>query len=163
MYSYVSRILYPVYAWILCQSFHLLEDEFSGDDVLVKSAGGEVDITEEVSELDKSFLIVSKFITFSLKLPESWPDCKTSTYIFDLFNLFFRWSVINLVLMFIIDVGASSDDLIYYLPSGQSNFSSTMTWLLRTFSDCLWAFDCPDECANVVGNLSLALFGEVSF
>lgn len=71
MYSYVSRILYPVYAWILYPSFHLLEKEFSGDDVLVQSAGGEVDITEEVSELDKSFLIVSKFITFSLKLPES--------------------------------------------------------------------------------------------
>ena len=38
---------------------HLWADEFSGDDVLVQSVGGKVDITEEFSEFSKSFLIAS--------------------------------------------------------------------------------------------------------
>ena len=47
---------------------HLQADESSGDDVLVQSVGGEIEIIQEFSEFSKSFLITSKFIAFSEKL-----------------------------------------------------------------------------------------------
>ena len=39
--------------------------------MLVQSAGDEVNIIEEFSEFSKSFLIASKFMTFSLELLKS--------------------------------------------------------------------------------------------
>ena len=81
--------------------------------MLVQSAGDEVNIIEEFSEFSKSFLIASKFMTFSPELLKSWPwlDCKTSAYIFDFLNFVIQLSVINVVLMSITDFEVSFNDL----------------------------------------------------
>ena len=51
-------------------------------------------------------------------------------FVFYFFNLAFPLSVTNLVLMFISDVRASFYGLISHLSLADSNFSSTMMWLV---------------------------------
>ena len=51
--------------------------------------------------------------------------------------------------------------LISHFSLSDPNFSSTVMWLVCTFSDSFCIFGFPDEFANVVTNLSRVSFGEV--